>query len=112
MWLVLFMPWAMIGAFGCTARNSFHTDACAPENSAFNTILSGTSNSLNSWPTRVTPRPIAQLVEKPHSRGLALRGSQVRIACGTPVPGGMPNSLTKKEEVDQQTFLPTGQVLT
>jgi len=26
MWLVLFMPWAMIGAFGCSARNSFHTD--------------------------------------------------------------------------------------
>src|SRR5580692_9399247 len=26
MWLVLFMPWAIIGAFGCTARNSFHTD--------------------------------------------------------------------------------------
>ena len=56
MWLVLFMPWAMIGAFGCAARNSFHTDGWASGNSAFNTTLSGTPSSLNSRPTRATPQ--------------------------------------------------------
>ena len=59
MWLLLFMPWATIGAFGCVARNSFHTDACVPGNSAFNTMLSGTSNSLNNRPTRGMPQSIA-----------------------------------------------------
>ena len=57
--LVLFMPWAMIGAFGCAARNSFHTGGYLPGNSAFNTMVSGTSNSLNSRPTRAMPQSIA-----------------------------------------------------
>ena len=52
MWLVLFMPWATIGAFGSIARNSFHTDGCLPKNSAFTTMVSGTFSSLNSRPTR------------------------------------------------------------
>ena len=59
MWLLLFMPWATIGAFGCVERNSFHTDGYLPGNSAFNTMVSGTFNSLNSRPTRVMPQSIA-----------------------------------------------------
>ena len=62
MWLLLFMPWATIGAFGCAARNSFHTDACVAGNSAFNTTLSGTSNSLNNRPTRATPVPVVNQI--------------------------------------------------
>src|SRR6476619_3983779 len=55
---VLFMPWAMIGALGCMARNSFHTEGCRPGNSAFKTMVSGTSISLNSRPTRALPHSI------------------------------------------------------
>ena len=104
MWLVLFMPWAMIGAFGCTARNSFHTDACVPENSAFNTILSGTSNSLNSRPTRVTPQSIAYWRKASFTRS-GLRGARSGRNTG---PWPKPNSSTKRAKLTA-TFLPTGQ---
>ena len=46
------MPCATIGAFGWEARNSFHTMAYLPGNSALSTMVSGTSSSLNSRPTR------------------------------------------------------------
>ena len=57
--LVLFMPWATIGALGWEPRNSFHTDLYFPGNSAFSTMVSGTSSSLNSRPTRGMPQSIA-----------------------------------------------------
>src|SRR6516162_8219327 len=53
------MPCAMIGAFGCVARNSFQTKGYFCGNSAFSTTLSGTPNSLNSRPTRAMPQWIA-----------------------------------------------------
>jgi hypothetical protein len=74
MWLVLFMPWAIIGAFGCIARNSFHTDVYLPGNSAFNTTLSGTSKSLNSRPTRAMPQSI------PYCRKASFTRSGLRVA--------------------------------
>ena len=46
--LVLFIPWATIGASGWDARNSFHTDGYLPGNSAFNTIVIGFSGCVSS----------------------------------------------------------------
>src|SRR5580692_3913878 len=97
------MPWATIGAFGCKARNSFHTEGCARGNSAFNAMLSGTSNSLKSLPTRRLP----QLSE--YSRKFSLTRSGLRVARSgrNTGPWPKPNSSTNRAKLTA-TFLPPG----
>src|SRR5216684_4404300 len=105
--LVLFIPWAMIGAFGCAARNSFHTAVCLPGNSAFNTTLSGTSNSLNSRPTRVMPQSIAYWRKASFTRS----GLRVARSGRKTGPWPKPNSSTNRAKLTA-TFLPAGQAAT
>ncbi len=105
--LVLFMPWAMIGAFGWVARNSFHTVPCLPGNSAFNTMLSGTSNSLNRRPTLEMPQSIA------YWRNASFTRSGLRVARSgrNTGPWPKPNSSTNRAKLTA-TFLPPGQAAT
>ena len=107
MWLLLFMPWAMIGAFGCVARNSFHTEGCVPGNSAFNTTVSGTSNSLNRRPTRALPQSIAYWRKASFTRS----GLRVARSGRKTGPWPKPNSSTNRAKLTA-TFLPPGQAET
>jgi len=81
---VLLMPWAMIGAFGCVARNSFQTEGYLSGNSAFSTMLSGTSNSLNSREQPPHPRdaPMDRVFAKSlvHEKRVLLRLERDHVA--------------------------------
>src|SRR5712672_1100321 len=77
MWLVLFMPWATIGAFGCAARNSFQTDACVPGNSAFQ--YDGERNiQFLEQPADARDAPVDRVLTEGLIHEIRVAGRQVR----------------------------------
>ena len=75
--LLLFMPWATIGAFGCAARNSFHTDGCVPGNSAFNTMLERNIQFLEQ-PADARDAPVDRVLTESLVHEVRVAGRQVR----------------------------------
>src|SRR6266576_3636477 len=97
----------MIGAFGWAARNSFHTEGYVRGNVAFNTTLSGTSNSLNSRPTRRLPQVTAYWRKASFTRS----GLRVARSGRKTGPWPKPNTSTNRAKLTA-TFLPPGQLET
>src|SRR5262249_6859340 len=82
------MPWATIGAFGCAARNSFHTDACLPGNSAFNTTVSGTIELLEQ-PADARDAPVDPVLAKCLVDEVRVAARQIRAERRPPAETGL-----------------------